>query len=166
MISRRIDKSAFTCKIYHKIMDMILNKCSFSETLNALESNIQNLLDGNVSITDLTIRKTLRENYMSDKYYLKIFSDNLKKNGKIINPGDIVNYVIIQDSTTHGLGNKMRLVDDYLLNEGTNDAEVIDFNYYIKKELMRPIKQLFDIAFPNTNFVFPYKSSKRNHLSL
>lgn len=143
-IIRRTDKPAFVQNVYAKILRMIMNSCTLIEALEVLISEIQSLLNNQIPINDLTIIKRLHSNYQSDTYYLKIFSDILKKDPKvIINDGDLIQFVIVQNSSSDLLGNKMQLLEDYL--KGTY---IIDYDYYIK-ELTSPINKLFAIAFEN-----------------
>ncbi len=134
--SRR-DKSYFTRNTYTKIINMILDKCTLDEALNVLVAEVQSLLNGQVPLDDLIINKTL-STYKTDTYYMKLFADKLKNNGKIINPGDTVSFIVVK-SSSNLLVDKMRLVE--------NNVEPIDYDYYIEKELMGPINQLFKVGF-------------------
>lgn len=131
----RKDKSAFTKNTYVKIMNMILDKCTLDEALNALILEVQKLLDGQVPRHDLIINRTLSSNYKTETFPLKVFADKVGN----INLGDTVSYVIVQDSSQLQ-SHKMRLPDT---------QEAIDYNYYIEKELMGYINDLFKTGFAN-----------------
>ena len=145
MISKRRDIPSFTRDVYGKIATAILNRCNLNETIDILVDEIQNLLDGNVPIEDLTISKKLLNNYMNSNP-MKLFSDRLKNEGENINPGDIVNYVVVRDATAILFGQKLRLVDRYIENEMKPSREYIDYRYYIT-HLQRPIDNLFKNGF-------------------
>jgi DNA polymerase elongation subunit (family B) len=149
-IIRRTDKPAFVKNVYSKILRMIMNSCTLIETLEVLISEIKSLLNNQIHIDDLTITKPIHMNYQCDTFYLKIFSDKLKKDPKVIlNDGDLVKFVVVQNSSSDLLGDKIQLVEDYLKSQNGLSPYIINYDYYIKKELMVPIDELFKTAFSN-----------------
>ena len=132
---------------YTKILDMIMDKGGLDDAICILVDAIQDLLDGRVPYEDLIIIRELGANYKSESYFMKVFSDDLKKAGKIVNPGDRLDFVIVEDPTATLLGHKMKLSEQYLERLNTPNPERIDYNYYIEKVLMNPINQLFEVGF-------------------
>ena len=132
---------------YTKILDLIMNRGGLDEAITILVDAIQDLLDGKVPHDKLTIIRELGANYKSESYFMKVFSDELKKAGKIVNPGDRLDFIIVEDPTATLLGHKMRLTEQYLEKLNTPNPERIDYNYYIEKALMNPINQLFEVGF-------------------
>jgi hypothetical protein len=149
IILARRDNCKFLRDTYIQILDIIMNRGSLDEAINVLIDAIQNLLDGKVPHDDLVIIRELGSNYKSDSYFMKVFADDLKKAGKIVNPGDRLDFVIVEDPTATLLGHKMRLVEQYVERLQTPTPERIDYNYYIEKVLMNPINQLFEVGFKN-----------------
>ena len=147
IVLARRDNCIFLRDTYTKILDMIMNGKGLDEAITVLVDAIQNLLDGKVPYEDLVIIRELGANYKSDSYFMKVFSDELKKAGKIVNPGDRLDFVIVEDPTATLLGHKMRLSEQYVDRLNSPNPERIDYNYYIEKALMNPINQLFAVGF-------------------
>lgn len=147
IVLARRDNCGFLRKTYTKILELIMNKGSLPDAIDLLVQSIQELLDGRVPHEDLISIRELGANYKSDSFFMKVFSDDLKKAGKIVNPGDRLDFVIVEDPTATLLGHKMRLTEQYLERLNTPNAERIDYNYYIEKVLMNPINQLFEVGF-------------------
>ena len=150
IILARRDNCAFLRNTYTKILDLIMNKSGLDEAMSVLIDAIQDLLDGKIPYEDLVIVRGLGANYKSDRYFMKVFADELKKAGKIVNPGDRLDFVIVEDPTATLLGHKMRLSEQYLDRLDSPNPEHIDYNYYIEKALMNPINQLFEVGFKDT----------------
>lgn len=147
IVLARRDNCAFLRNLYTRILDLIMNKESLDTAINVLVDSIQELLDGRVPFEDLIIIRGLGANYKSNSYFMKVFSDELKKAGKIVNPGDRLDFVIVEDENATLLGHKMRLAEQYRDSLNTPTPLRIDYNYYIEKVLMNPINQLFEVGF-------------------
>lgn len=147
IVLARRDNCKFLRDTYTRILDMIMNRGSLSDAIDVLVDAIQNLLDGGVPYEDLVVIRELGANYKSDSYFMKVFSDDLRKAGKIVNPGDRLDFVIVEDPTATLLGHKMRLTEQYIERLNSPNPERIDYNYYIEKALMNPINQLFGVGF-------------------
>lgn len=147
IVLARRDNCAFLRNLYTRILDLIMNKESLDTAINVLVDSVQELLDGQVPYEDLVIIRGLGANYKSNSYFMKVFSDELKKAGKIVNPGDRLDFVIVEDPSATLLGHKMRLAEQYRDSLNTDNPERIDYNYYIEKVLMNPINQLFEVGF-------------------
>lgn len=150
IILARRDNCQFLRKTYTKILDLIMNRGGLDEAIGILVDAIQELLDGKVPHEELIIIRELGANYKSDSFFMKVFADELKKVGKYVNPGDRLDFVIVQDPTATLLGHKMRLSEQYLERLKSPNPELIDYNYYIEKVLMNPINQLFEVGFKDT----------------
>ena len=147
IVLARRDNAKVLAKSYTNILNMVMNRETMEQALCALIDTIQNLLDAKITIEDLTSIRELGANYKSDSYFLKVFSDNLKKAGKIVNPGDRLDFLVIKDPNAKLLGDKMRLVDQYTESLKTDTPYELDYTYYIEKVLMNPINQLFEVGF-------------------
>lgn len=165
IVLARRDNCKFLRDTYTTILEMILDRKPFNEAVTFLVTAIQKLLDGNVAYEDLVIIRELGANYKSDSYFMKVFSDNLKKAGKIVNPGDRLDFLICEDSEAVLLGQKMRLTDQYRESLSTDTPLKIDFMYYLEKVLMNPLDQLISIGFKpviDQLQYISYKPSNRN----
>jgi hypothetical protein len=147
IILARRDNCAFLRETYTKILELIMNRGSFASAIDILVDSIKDLLNGKVPYEKLVSIRELGANYKSDSFFMKVFSDELKKAGKIVNPGDRLDFLIVEDPTATLLGHKMRLAEQYLDRLKSPNPERIDYNYYIEKSLMNPINQLFEVGF-------------------
>lgn len=134
IILKRRDKSALTHKIYSKILDIILRRGELCEAIDVLVSSVQDLLNGKISYEDLIITKEFKDNYRSNNSHVKIFVGKLRKDGKIVNPGDHLEFIVIENKN-------LVSIEEYLENK-----DKIDYQYYLE-ELMGPIDQLFQVGF-------------------
>ena len=145
VVLARRDNCKFLRNTYTTILDIILNKKGMIDAINALCDALEDLLTGKIPVEDLVIIRELGSNYKTDNFFMKVFSDELRQRGKIVNPGDRLDYVIISNSNKEALlGHNMRLLELFDPN-----VEVINYNYYIDNQLMNPINQLFEVGFKN-----------------
>jgi len=145
VVLARRDNCKFLRNTYTTILDIILNKKGMIDAINALCDALEDLLAGKIPVEDLVIIRELGSNYKADNFFMKVFSEELRQRGKIVNPGDRLDYVIISnDNKASLLGHNMRLLE--LFDAKT---EVVNYNYYIDNQLMNPINQLFEVGFKN-----------------
>jgi len=147
IVLARRDNAKVLAKTYTSALNMVMNRETMDKGLCLLIDAVQDLLDNKVSIEDLSSIRELGANYKSDSYFLKVFSDRLKKEGQIVNPGDRLVFLVVKDPNARLLGEKMRLVDQYEESLKTDTPHEIDYIYYIEKVLMNPINQLFEVGF-------------------
>lgn len=140
------------CKWFRKVSDrisrMILGNAPMHETLNVLVDMIGDLLRGNIPLKELVSIRELGAHYKSDNYFVKVFADNLRKLGKIVNPGDRLEFVVVQHPDPNAkVGMKMRSPEVYNERLGTPAEERIDYIYYLEHVLMNPIDKLFSVGY-------------------
>ena len=148
----RRDNCQFQRQLMRRVLWNVLTKQPMKETLEIIIDDCIKLMSGGVPWTDLVMIKGLGANYKSPSYFMKIFGDELSKIGKPANPGDRLEYVIVTSKGVEGkqlLGYKMRLPYTYLERLKTDDAEKIDYIYYIEKILKNCIEQIFKVGFQN-----------------
>jgi DNA polymerase elongation subunit (family B) len=147
IVLARRDNCNYLRRVYTKILDLIMSRGSLEQSLNILITAVGELLEGRVPPEELVIIRELGANYKSDSYFMKVFSERLKQSGKLVNPGDRLDFVICNDPNAKLLGDKMRLIEQYHASQTTDKPDTIDYNYYIEKVLMNPINQLFEVGF-------------------
>ena len=165
IVLARRDNCKFLRDTYLEILDVIMRKGNLEQALTILINAIHRLLNNQVSFEDLIIIKGLGSNYKSDSYFMKVFSDDLKRAGKPVSPGDRLDFLIVKDSTATLLGHKMRLREQYVESLNTPTPFEIDYMYYIEKALMNPINQLFEVGFKTTIAQLPmvyYRPTNRH----
>lgn len=153
IVTARRDNCKWMRDIYDQCLESILYERSFEHTLNIIFDNVLRLFRKQVDPADMTIIRTLGANYKSENAFMKIFADELRRKGKVVTPGDRLQYILIKNNEEL-VGKKMILLEDY-----TN--EEIDNLYYLEKLVMNPIEQLLEVAYPKTqHFYFVAKKKK------
>jgi hypothetical protein len=118
------------------------------ETFDLILGFVDDLLSGRVEIEDLTVIRQVKQTYKSDTYFMKVFADNMRKWGFIVNPGDRLDYLIVQSAIKNeGVANRMRDPITYTNRLGTPEEEKIDYLYYLEHAIQNPIDQLFYVGY-------------------
>jgi DNA polymerase elongation subunit (family B) len=146
IITARRDRDKYTCEVFSKILEMILTKAPFETALDCLIDAVQSLVDGKVPDDKLKVIRELGANYKSNSYFMKVFADEVRRQGKIVNPGDRLEFIIVK-SDAKLLGHKMRLTETYAERLGTPQEERPDYFYYLEKSLKNPLDQLFQFGY-------------------
>jgi len=148
IVLARRDNCKWLRKVYMKVLLNILTSKPIDETFDIIVDSVIDFLDGKVSYKDLIIIKELGANYKSPTFSMKVFADQLRKLGKQANPGDRLEYVIVDTGNPDDkLGMKMRLPEMYLESQQSDKPEHIDSLYYLEHVLMNPIDQLFQTGY-------------------
>ena len=152
IILARRDNCQWQRRIYNKVLLNIMNRKPMMDTLNLILNECSQLLQGLVPWRDLLIIRELGSNYKSPSYFMKIFSDELRRIGKPANPGDRLDYLIVKSNdpaASQLLGYKMRMPDTYLEGLASDTPEHIDYEYYLEKIVMNCVEQLYQIGYNN-----------------
>ena len=154
IILARRDNCQWQRDLYRDVLKNILTLRPMQETLDIIIEEIVKMSRNEIDWKRLTIIKGLGANYKSDTYFMKVFSDELRRIGKPAAPGDRLEYLIVNphEAPTKPdgsvlLGYKMRLVDTYLERLKSKHPEEIDTHYYIEKVIMNCIEQLWMIGY-------------------
>lgn len=164
IVLARRDNSRHLRALYTSILRSIMNKEPMENSLNFLVEGIKELISGKVDIKLLSIVKQLGSNYAVDTCCMKVFADDLAKAGKPAQPGDRLNYLIVDIPGEKLLGHRMKLIEQYFESQNTDTPYKIDYSYYIDKVLANPINQLFEVAFKDDNAKmshFTFRPNKR-----
>lgn len=158
IVTARRDNCKWMRDIYDESLEMILSLNPLDKTLEKIFSRIEDLFMGNVNPKDMSIIRELGSNYKSENAFMKVFSDELRKKGTNVKPGDRLQYLLLDNKEEH-VGKKMILLENY-------ENEKIDNLYYLEKLLKNPVEQLLNIAydkeFKDMNHIF-YKPKGRKH---
>jgi DNA polymerase delta subunit 1 len=146
ILPARRDKCKWVRKHYIHVLMNILTKKSIVETFDYLVDAIKELLAGNVDYKDLLVIRELGAHYKNDGFCMKVFADYLRRHGKIVNPGDRLEYLIVKGDVEN-VGPRMRSPELYAERRGTAEQEDIDYTHYIDKVMTNPIDQLFRVGF-------------------
>lgn len=148
IVLARRDGCKWQREIYDKVLKKIMINATLSEVLDLVNEEILALVRGEVPWQKLSIIRTLGSDYKNEGYFMNVFSKELDKIGKPMEPGSRLEYVVVECESKI-LGEKMRLVDTYLERRGTPQAEQIDSVYYIERMLANCVQQLISVGYKN-----------------
>ena len=140
----RRDNCPFAKRVYDYVSRGILSNQPFEDIIHYIIKAIKNLKNNKVNYKELTTVRELNSNYKFDTAMMKKFSDKLKKEGKIVNSGDRLVFIFIENKQSSYRGDKAILVEDYINNK---DFYNLDYEYYLEKDIATPIEQLISIHF-------------------
>ena len=147
IVLKRRDNAPIVKVIYGGIIDILLNKNDFVGSVNFLKEQLQNMVDGNVDLTNLIISKTLKANYKDPtKIAHRVLASRMGErdagNKPMIN--DRIPYVYIKlpkDSVSKLQGDRIEH-PDYIREMNLTP----DFLFYITNQLIKPISQLYALC--------------------
>jgi hypothetical protein len=111
-------------------------------TFKACVKMVDDLVSGRVPLSDLSIVKGIGSNYRLESYYINTFATRLRKNGKSVQPGERLDYIVVKGHKDAKVGERMRL-----LEELSGDPNEIDHFYYLEKQLQKPNDKLFAVVY-------------------
>jgi len=136
IIVARRDTAKIVHKTYNKLLNMILTKEPINKGYELIMNTLEDMVNDKMPVREnLCVIRSLGDNYKSDSYFMKVFSDELIRVGKPANASDRLEYVIVKTKAEEEgeknlkLGLKMRLIDMYEDShnitplEETNDNE-------------------------------------------
>ena len=142
IVLARRDNCKYLRKVYTKLSNIILSKGKIEDSFNVLIEAVEDMLNNKVDPKELSIIKTLGDNYKSDSYFMKVFGDHLKEQGKMVEAGQRLEFVYIINENEPLLGRRMKLIEDF-----DKDKDELDIIYYIEHMLMNPLDQLFSVGY-------------------
>jgi hypothetical protein len=147
----RRDKSKWQRRIVRDSLNMILKQEPHQKFLDMVIESVVRTLRGEIKWTDFSTIKSLGSGYKSQSYFMKIFSDELRLMGRPAQPGDRLEFVIVDPKIKLPgkslLGYRMRLLDIYSERLGTEEEEKIDYLYYVNNLLMKCIDNYWKVGY-------------------
>ena len=159
-VARR-GNAKFATATYNNCLFNILKQENVVMCFNIIADAVIELLDGKVPWENFVIIRGLSSSYKSESYFMKVFSEELKKIGMPVAPGSRIPYIICKNGNETLLGKKMKCLEDF-----TENKYEIDINYYLEHVAQKPIDKLFSIAYNNVLPRFEkvgYKPKSRKH---
>ena len=167
IVLARRDNCQYQRDFYYQVLYGILRRKGMQEILDIIVEQIDRLYRDKVEWSDLTMIKGLGAHYKSETYFMKVFSDELRRIGKPQAPGSRLDYVIVEDGRGETLlGKKMRLPETYLERRGTDEEEKIDALYYIEKVVTNCIEQLWQITFAEQINAMEPEYERQDYMSI
>ncbi len=147
IVLARRDNNMFLRVLYKNILNIIMSKGKFKDAILLLIDTILDLLADKIHPKDLKSTRELGAHYKQPSFFMKVFADELRKKNKIVNPGDRLEFVVIENKEATLAGQRMVLMSDYIDSLKTDTPYKLDYIHYIEKVLVNPIDQLFEIGF-------------------
>jgi DNA polymerase elongation subunit (family B) len=150
----RRDNCQWIKNILIKILIMIMTEKGYYACASHFIDQVVNLYNGKINIDDLVITKSLSSGYASDTATMKVFSDQMAKEGLNLSPGERHQFVVVDIPGEKKIGMKMMLLSVY-----DSAKHKIDYDYYFNNLLLKKIDVLLNAAYGQ-------HSKKLNKISL
>lgn len=150
IISARRDNCGLLRRLYDQVVEMIMQKQPYYVVLEVVTNVVMDLIAGKIAWEELTIVHELGSGYKQKSNKMKIFGDELVKNGIQVRPGDRLEYIMIKGDPSLKQGYKMRLAEQYTESLKNGEPMDIDYMFYLEKQLMKPLDQLLSVAYGET----------------
>jgi DNA polymerase elongation subunit (family B) len=143
----RGDTSPFARKLYTSILTMILEDKSREEVVSALEERLEELRQGRIPNSMLSVSKMLAHSYASPSAPMKVYSNYLRSIGELAEPGTKIPLVVTKQTRppVNAPGDKKTLGRAYCYRPPETE-EPIDYEYYAEMA-RRPLDKLIEAAY-------------------
>jgi DNA polymerase elongation subunit (family B) len=147
IVLARRDNCRYLRKLYEDIMLKVLSRTPIKEAVDKIIDTISGLLEGKVDWRELIIIREIG-NYASDAtYFMKTFADELRRVGRPCQPGERLEYIVCDIPEKEKVGQRMKTAEMIIENIDSGTPDKIDYSYYIEKQLLNPLDQLFSIGY-------------------
>lgn len=148
IVLKRRDNAQIVKKIYGGVINIILEKQDLEGSIEFLQEELKNLVEGKTSIKDLIITKSLRANYKDpSKIAHKVLADRIGARDPGNRPGsnERIPFVYIK---TGGTATVPSLQGDRIEHPDYIEQNnlVPDYLHYITNQIMKPILQLYALC--------------------
>lgn len=144
VVSARRDGCAFMRTTYSDVLKMILDGKNQKEIYPYLRNKLLDLYLLNVPLNDLVVKRGYNGWYKLSSNPQNIFANKLKERGDDVSPGQKLEFVFVKSVDLHPerrilQGEKMEAPHKVSISD-------IDVDYYIEKQLKKPIDQLLELC--------------------
>lgn len=145
---KRRDNAPIVKHIYGGVIDIILNEQDVRKSIDFLQLNLNDLINGKFPLESLVITKSLRADYKDpEKIAHKVLAERMGErdpgNKPMVN--DRIPFVYIQCNNKKGekilQGNRIEH-PDYIRKESLKP----DYEFYITNQIMKPVLQLYALT--------------------
>lgn len=145
IVLKRRDNAPIVKHVYGGIIDILLNKLNLEGAVEFLKAQLQQITEGNVPLEQLIISKTLGGMYKDpSKIAHKVLARRMGERDAGNKPqvNDRIPFVFIKTAEEVKLQGDRIEHPDYIRQESLTP----DYYYYITKQLMKPITQIFALC--------------------
>ena len=162
IVLARRDNCKWVRTVYMQILKCILTKKPLEDSMDILIENVSKLINNQIAYKELIFTRELGANYKSENYFMKVYADELRRKGQIVNPGDRLQFLIVKSEDKGLLGLRMCRPDMYIESLETKTPYVLDHLYYMEHALMNPIDQLISVGYKKEFTALPQLGYKPN----
>ena len=166
---KRRDSCDYLKDVYGGILNILMKENSVQKAIDFLNLALQELIAGNVAMDKLMITKALRGDYKNPQQIAhRVLADRIGQRdpGNKPKPGDRMKFVHIVTNIKKALQGDKIETPEFILSQKL----VIDYEFYITNQLMKPLQQLFGLALEqiwlNQNKHSSIKTFKKDMVSL
>lgn len=145
VVIKRRDNCGYLKEVYSHLIDMVMAKEPRWRMYEYLQEKIDDLLVGNVTLEKLVISKSIKDTYKAKNLPHVNVAEKMRSRGKYVATGTRIRYIFVE---TEGKNDpqyvKAEDPDYYLKNK---DTVKIDYLYYLEKQLVNPIDEVFEVKF-------------------
>ena len=155
---KRRDSCDYVKDVYGGILTILMKEPeNIQKAIEFLNTMLQRLVNGEVSMEKLAITKALRGYYKNPSQIAhRVLADRIgeREPGNKPKPGDRIKYVfILNNSDPDGLlGNRIE-TPEFITKKNLS----LDYTYYITNQLMNPLQQLLSLAVEK---IYEYKKKR------
>jgi DNA polymerase delta subunit 1 len=146
IVLKRRDNAPLLKVIYSGAIDMLMNKRDVAGAADFVRQKVQELVDGRVKLSQLTITKSLAAEYAASPPAHKVLADRItaRDPGNAPSSGERIGFVYVKPPAGQAAS---KLQGDRVETPAwiTEHGLVPDAEYYIEHQLMNPLSQLFGI---------------------
>ena len=142
---KRRDACDYLKDTYGGIVNILMKANNVSSAIEFLNTSLNNLIDGKVSMDKLSITRALRSGYKNPNqiaHNVLAYRIAEREPGNKPKPGDRIKYLFISTTTKKRLMCERIETPEYIINNKVD----IDYTHYITNQLMKPLQQLFGLA--------------------
>jgi hypothetical protein len=147
IVLKRRDNAQIVKKIYGGVINIILEKQDLDGSIEFLQDELSNLVDGKTSIKELVITKSLRATYKDpSKIAHKVLADRIGArdpgNRPVVNERIPFVYIKTTGTKTTSLQGDRIENPDYIVQ----NSLIPDYLHYITNQIMKPVLQLYALC--------------------
>ena len=150
IVTKRRDNAPIVKTIFGGIINILMKRQDFKESLDFLKDELENLISGRTPIEALVISKTLRSMYKNPtKIAHKVLADRMGERdpGNKPSSNERIPYIYFQQPTGSVLGLQGDRIEhpDYVKANNLKP----DYRHYITNQIMKPVCQLYGLCVEN-----------------
>ena len=145
IVLKRRDNAPIVKDVYGGIIDILMKEQNIFKAIEYVQSSLQELVDGTVSIEKLIITKSLRSFYKKPQQIAhKVLADRIgaRDPGNKPGSGDRIPFVYIVNSNKKALQGEKIETPTFIKENNLH----IDYSFYITNQIMKPLLQLFGLV--------------------